>query len=268
MFWLRLIYTRLYGLLRKNRIEREMEEEMRFHLRMRTQENIERGMRPDEAERAAQRSFGNLGYIKEQGRDIKGGGFMETILQDLRYGARMLSKHPGFTLIAVITLSLGIGANTAIFSIVNAILLQPLPIKDADRIVDIRVFTPGSVKMSAFSYPDFLDFRARTGEAVDLFAISGANPILGATNSNSNVAAEDESEELRGLLVSGTYFSALGGNALLGRTLTPTDDEAAGAHPVVVLSHGFWQRRFGSVPDVVGQTILLNTLVLHCRRRG
>jgi macrolide transport system ATP-binding/permease protein len=257
MFWLRLIYTRLYGLLRKNRIEQEMEEEMRFHLRMRTQENIERGMRPDEAERAARRSFGNLGYIKEQGRDIKGGGFMEAILQDLRYGARMLSKHPGFTLIAVITLSLGIGANTAIFSVVNAILLQPLPIKDADRIVDIRVFTPGSVKMSAFSYPDFLDFRARTGEAVDLFAISGANPILGATNF---LAAEDEAEELRGLLVSGTYFSALGGNALLGRTLTPKDDQAAGAHPVVVLSHGFWQRRFGAVPDVVGQTILLNTL--------
>jgi predicted permease len=115
-------------------------------------------------------------------------------------------------------------------------------------------------KMSAFSYPDYLDLRALTGEAVDVFAISGVNPVLDTSGSNSNATAENEVEELRGLLVSGTYFSALGGNALLGRTLKPEDDQAAGAHPVVVLSHGFWQRRFSATPDVVGQTILLNTL--------
>jgi len=258
MFWLRLIYSRIYGLLRKNRIEREMEDEMRFHLRMRTRENIERGMKPEEAEREARRRFGNVGHFKDLGYDIKGGGFMETLLQDLRYGARMLSKHSGFTLIAVITLALGIGANAAIFSVANAILLQPLPIKDAERIVDIRIFTPGEVKMSAFSYPDYFDLRARTGEVVDLFAVSGFNPVLDTSGSNNNATA-NEVEDLRGLLVSGTYFSALGGNALLGRTLKPEDDQTAGAHPVVVLSHGFWQRRFGAVPEVVGQTILLNT---------
>jgi predicted permease len=260
MFWLRLIYTRIYGLLRKNRIEQEMEEEVRFHMRMRMRENIERGMKPDEAEREARRRFSNVGKIKDLGRDIKGGGLMEMILQDLRYGARVLSKHPGFTLIAVVTLSLGIGANTAIFSVVNSILLQPLPIKDADRIVDVRIFISSAAKMSAFSYPDYLDLRARTGEAVDLFALSGVNPVLDTSGSNSNATAENDVEELRGLLVSGTYFSALGGNALLGRTLKPEDDQTPGAHPVVVLSHSFWQRRFGAVPDVVGKTILLNTL--------
>src|SRR5262245_49217251 len=202
MFWLRLIYSRIYGLLRKNRIEREMEDEMRFHLRMRTRENIERGMKPKEAEREARRRFGNVEHIKDLGRDIKGGGFVEMFLQDVRYGARMLSKDRGFPLIVVITMALGLGANTAILSVANAILLQPLPIKDAERIVDIRIFTPGEVKMSAFSYPDYFDLRARTGEVVDLFAVSGFNPVLDTSGSNNNATA-NEVEDLRGLLVSG-----------------------------------------------------------------
>jgi len=114
MFWLRLICSRLYGLLRKNRIEQEMDDEMRFHLLMRTRENIERGMRPDDAELEALRRFGNVGRIKDLGRDVKGGGFLETLLQNMRYGARMLLKHKGLTAVAVLSLGFGIGANVGL----------------------------------------------------------------------------------------------------------------------------------------------------------
>jgi putative ABC transport system permease protein len=178
------------------------------------------------------------------------------MIQDIRFGARMLRTHKGFALISILTLALGIGANTAIFSVANTFLLQPLPIKDADRIVHVvRPFTRGD---EGFSYPDYLELRKRTGAVVDLVAISYAELVLGAPGVGSKAAVDSELEELRALLVTGTYFSAHGGTAAMGRMLTPEDDQAAGTHPVVVLSHGFWQRRFGSAPDIVGQSILLN----------
>jgi hypothetical protein len=160
MSWLRLIYTRLYGLLRKDRIEQEMEDEMRFHLLMRTRENIERGMRPDEAEREARRRFGNVGRIKDLARDIKGGGFMETLLQGLRYGARMLLRHKGFTIVAAGALALGIGANTVIFTVVNAALLNPFAYPDADRVMFLSNYALSQPEHSrSVSYPNFLDWQ-------------------------------------------------------------------------------------------------------------
>jgi putative ABC transport system permease protein len=176
MFWLRLIYSRLYGLLRKDQVEREMEEEMRFHLRMRTRENIERGMRPDEAEREARRRFGNVGRIKDLGHDIKGGGLMETLLQDLRYGARMLMKNPGFTLITAITLALGISANTTLFSVINAVLLRPLPLNEPDRIGQLfqenRKHPWYHVSRSTVSPPNYLDWKNQSQHFEHLAAYS------------------------------------------------------------------------------------------------
>src|SRR5215470_15032583 len=225
MFWLRLIYSRLYGLLRKKRIEQEMDDEMRFHLLMRTRENVERGMRPDEAEREARRRFGNVGRIKDLARDIKGGGFMETLLQDLRFGARMLIRQPGFTLIAVLTLSLGIGANTAIFSVMDAVLIKSLPVKEPEQLALFEwraglSFRYGGMRGTSFVNDDpntktsslfrhevftkMRQARAATPDSPlsDLFALAPLSEL--------NAVAGQQAEVINGQAVSGGYFAGLG----------------------------------------------------------
>jgi predicted permease len=249
MYWLRLIYWRLYGLLRKDRIEHEIEEEMRFHLRMRAREQIERGMKPEEAEREARRRFGNVGQIKDLGRDIKGGGFMETILQDLRYGARMLRTQPSFTLIAVLTLSLGIGANTAIFSVINALLLRPTLAAQPEQMVRLDKLVLGAGNHTSF--PNYRDLVEGT-KAFSALAAFSAGPI--------NLGQGDAMSRVFGMSVTGNYFPAFGVSAALGRTFGTETDGALGAYPVAVVSHGAWRRRLGADPGLVGKTITLNGL--------
>src|SRR5215510_3712321 len=244
------------NLFHKVRRERELTEEIDAYLDMLVEQKINEGLDPAEARRAALIELGGKEQVKEKVREARAGYQLDILWQDLRYGLRMLRRNPGFTAVAVLTLALGIGANTAIFSVANAFLIRPFPIKDAERIVDLhRPFTPG---WEGFSYPDYIELRKRSGAVADLFAFSPAELALGASGVGSKATVDNEAEELHGLLVTGTYFSSLGGDAALGRTLTPEDDQADGAHPVVVLSHGFWQRRFGAVPDIVGRTILLN----------
>jgi hypothetical protein len=254
MFWLRLIYSRLYGLLRKNRIEQEMDDEMRFHLLMRTRENIERGMRPDEAEREARRRFGNVGHIKDLARDIKGGGFMETLLQDLRYGARMLTRSPGFTVVAALSLVLGIGVNTSVFTLIYSLAWRPLPVKDPASVVNIHQTVRGnnygrrSEGGGPISYPEYLNYRDQTRSFAGLAAY--AEETLTMTGV--------ETERINAQMVTDNYFSVLGGEAILGRVFVPNECQTPGACPQVVLSYDFWQRRLGSDPNVIGKALILN----------
>ena len=248
MYWLRLLRARLRGLLRRQSVESEMEEEMRFHLRMRAQENVKRGMTPAEAERAALRSFGQWPRIKEACRDVKGGGGVETLLQDVRFGARTLAKNPGFTLVVTLTLALGIGANTAIFSFVNAVLLRTLPVAEPERLV----YVFGGTKTSPYSvssYPDYVDYRDRNNVFSELIAYS---PITLSLNSGEQV------DTVTGLIVTGNYFDALGVRPRVGRAFLPEEDTTPGSHAVAVIGHGLWQSRFGADPGVVGRKLLLN----------
>jgi putative ABC transport system permease protein len=229
-------------------VHREIDEELRFHLDMRTEENVRRGMSPEEARREAEKRFGRLTRIKEMGYEVRGGGLVETLWQDLRYGARMLVKAPVFTLIAVITLALSIGANTAIFSVVNAVLLRPFPYESPERLLVLQESVSGGAAFTA-SYPNFADWRAQNRACSSMAAVR--------TNESFNFTGAGEPERLQGRVVSAEFFSTLGIKPLLGRDFLAEEDRP-GATPAVILSHGFWQRRFGADPGVIGKQLTLN----------
>src|SRR5262245_44896255 len=235
--------------MRRDRFDRELEEEMRFHLEMKFEENLAGGISQEEARYAAQRQFGNQTLLREVSRDMWSFRSLETLFQDLRYGARMLLKNPGFTLIAVITLALGIGANTAIFSVTSAILLRPFDFHDLDRLVWIYETAPQQGNfLSGMSPADFADLRRQHKGFAELAAFR---------LSNSNLTGVGEPERVRNSEVTAGFFRMLGREAALGRTFLP-EEEQAGRGQVAVLGYGLWQRRFGADPKIVGATILLD----------
>jgi putative ABC transport system permease protein len=244
---LRAWLVRLTSIFSRKASDRELAEELESHLQMHIEDHVRAGLSPEEARRQALIKLGGVAQTKEEYRRRRGFPMIEDLWQDLRYGARGLLRQPAFTLVAVLTLALGIGANTAIFSMVNAILLRQLPFKNPEQLVavDSKRTDPGK---HPFTIPDFIDYRDQnqTLEQIAAFA-----------NLSASMTGSGEAERVQGMRISANAFQLLGVEAVVGRALIPEDD-TPGRQNVVVLSHGLWQRRFGADPRLVGQTLTLN----------
>jgi putative ABC transport system permease protein len=247
MPWKKVFLDRLRALRDSDAVHREIDEEMRFHLDMRTEENVRKGMSPEEARREAEKRFGRITRIKELGYEVRGGGWFETLLQDLRYGVRMFLKQPGFTLIAVLTLALGIGANTAIFSVVNAVLLRPLPLAEPERVVWLSDMLPQAGAVPT-SLPEFLDWKDQNQSFEQLAAF---------LNSSMFIDTGGGTQDMPVGLVTPEIFALFRVNPILGRTFT-NEETLPGRTRVAVLGHSMWQSHFGSDPNVIGKTIDLD----------
>ncbi|HYP29748.1 MAG TPA: ABC transporter permease [Blastocatellia bacterium] len=231
------------------RREEELDEEIQAHLRMAIEDRMGRGETAEQARDSALREFGNVGLVKEVTRDVWGWRPAGELAQDLRYGARMLVKSRGFTFIAVITLALGIGATTAIFSVVNTVLLKPLPFKESDRLVIVwEEGTAQGFPRNSVSAANYIDWR-------DQNQVFEGMSILGRMN--FNLTGVGEPERIDGRRVSANLFDLLGVKLRLGRAFLPEEDQP-GSNRVVILSHGLWQRRFGSDANIIGQPLTLN----------
>jgi len=225
---------------------------------MEEQENLDAGMSPDEARYAALRRFGNVALIEEGSRGMWTWNGLETLGQDIRYGLRHLRRSPGFTIVAVLTLALGIGANTAIFSLMNAVMLRELPVeRPAELVLLGEGRSAGSNddvgNTDLYSYPFYREMRRQNR----VFADVGAMLSIQFGGMHGAVDRSADLEKIDVQLVSGTYFPMLGVKAILGRTFTEAEDEPAGDHPVAMISYAWWKRRFNRDPAVVGKTIRL-----------
>lgn len=250
--FMRVLLQRLLGVFQKQRLDDELDEEIRSHLEMQIEENVRQGMSLEEARYAAQRSFGGVDQVKEVYRERRGMPLVETTLQDLRFAIRVLRRSPVYTSVVVLTLAIGIGANTAIFSLVDAVLIKMLPVRNPEQLVAIDTFNQRGERTN-FSYPLFEQLRDHTQTFAGVFtAIDGTSnmEMLGPATDAQPFSVEVQ-------LVSGEYFPVLGVNAVTGRTLTVEDNKVPGAHPVAVLNYDFWQNKLGGDEAIVGKGVKL-----------
>ncbi|HMF79018.1 MAG TPA: ABC transporter permease, partial [Bryobacteraceae bacterium] len=254
MSWL----SRLRNALRPQRLDEELADEMRDHMERRAARLCAEGWEPDEARRQAQISFGNVTKLREQSREMRLWAALESMLQDTRYAWRGLRKGPAFAVTAVLSLGLAIGANTAIYSIVDAAMLRPLPVPEPERLVTLAapsIDQPGSKKAEereSFSYPVYEQFRAAAGDSAHLILVGYPNRVE-AQGQKPGAPVEKVTREF----VSGDAFATLRVPPAVGRLFSSEDDRVPGGHPVAVLSHDYWQRRFHADRAVVGQSLRL-----------
>src|SRR5215475_3674241 len=232
------MFSKMRALLRRSEMESELDEELRYHIEQQTEQNIRLGMNPEEARMAACKAFGGVERAKELSRDARGARWPEDLWQDLRFGARMLVKNPGFTLMAVITLALGIGANTAIFSVIRAVLLKPLPYTDPERLFIVWESDAKSGGEFDVRTSHFLAWRDEQQVFAGLAAFQ---------YQDFNLSGGDRPERIQGVLVTANLFPLLGAQPAAGRNFLP-EEEHDGRHRVVIISQDFQRRYFGAEP--------------------
>ncbi len=237
-------------LFRKPAVDRELDEELRDHVERQTELNLARGMQPEEARRAALLSVGKIEPLKEECRDARKGRMVESLFQDIRYGLRVLRKNPAFSLAAILTLALGIGANTAIFSLVYGVLLRPLPYQNGGQLVVLhQQNTKAAMPNISFSVKELTDYREQS------------HTLQGIVEHHTMVfllSDAQTAERVETAVVSGNFFDVLGVKPILGRTFVDADDQM-GANPVIVLSYKYWQEHRGGDPNIVGKAFEMNS---------
>ncbi len=251
MFSLRVLFFRFLGLFRKSARDRELDQELRAHIEMLVEENLRKGMTPADARHAAMRDFGGVEQVKEAYRERRGLVFVETLFQDIRYAFRMMRQNRAFTAVAVLSLALGIGANTAIFSLVDAVMLKYLPVEHPEELMQVEYRAPDwSDESSTFANPVWEQVRNHQDVFAGVFAWSNKDKLdltQGGTMRPAN-----------GVWVSGRFFSTLGLDAAAGRLISDSDDRR-GCPAVAVLSYGFWQDHFVGAESAIGSTLSLRS---------
>jgi len=245
--WLDSLLARCRAILRSRRAEKDLDDELAFHMAMETAANVDHGPKRDDVHRSARLAMAGMEQAKEHCRDARPLRWMQDLSRDVHYALRSLRRTMGFTTVAVLTVALGVGANTAMFSVLNTYLLRPLPYKSPDRLVSVFRTSIHSQNWP-HSAANFLDYRARNTVFDRLFAVNWVAPSL--------VQQGEVAERLQGMVVTADFFPTLGVPAALGRWFTEEEDQP-GKHRVAILSDRFWQRRFGADPGVLGRTLVL-----------
>jgi predicted permease len=249
--WLRQLWLRCKAIRNRSQLDRDLQDELEFHLAMRESKHRAAGCDPEEARYAARRQFGNASNLKERSREMWTFTPLETFWQDVRHGARILRKNLGFTSLITLTLALGIGANTAIFSLVDWLVLRSLPIENPAQITFLTFPLELGNFDNSFSYPEFREIQEQTADVFSGEAAVDDDGLEGLT-------VDGETRPTECAFVTGNFFPVLGIKPYLGRFLLPSEGSVSGADPVVVLSYGYWQGRFNGSVDVVGKKALVN----------
>ena len=253
MSW-RREFSKFQGLFHRHKPADDVEEEVRFHLKMEEQENLESGMSQEEAHYAAVRRFGNVTIAQEKSKEMWRWNAAETLFQDIRFGLRQLRRSPGFSILTILCLTLGIGANAAVFSWIEGILFRPYPaVTHQEQLLALSGTARGESEHTAISWPDLVDLQ-RSCPLFDAFIVT---KIMGTT-----LSIGERAEVTTGSIVSANYFEAIGVHPILGRGFEPGEDSGRNAHPVTVISYQLWQGRFKGDRQIIGKTQRLNN-VLH-----